>query len=199
MSTQLHITEPCHEDWHNMIPNDQGRHCDQCCKTVIDFTNWETVDILHYLQQHKNACGRLRKDQLAAPPDHTQLELIPLITTSSLSYVKKMTAVVALLFVFASCGNQTDIPVSDTAVQSNTVTHTLGKPIAVPPPPEDNMPPTVQLPKRIVHTPEKEGEEVVLPNESYVQGGISFPDPPEQPVIPVQPPADTLKMGPFPE
>jgi len=197
MSTQLHIAEPCHEDWNAMIPNDQGRHCDHCCKTVIDFTSWEADDILHYLRQHTNACGRLRKDQLIAPVQKPQLELIPLIITSALPYVKKMTAVVALLFVFASCNNPTTDPVNASATQTDTtVLPIVGEPAAIPPPAVPDEPSRQSIPRPA--TPPKPAE-VVFPNGSYVQGGISFPDPPEPVAVPPPASADTSKMGPFPE
>ncbi|MNU24511.1 hypothetical protein D3C71_128360 [compost metagenome] len=199
MSTQLHIAEPCHEDWNAMTPNEQGRHCDHCCKTVIDFTSWEAEDILHYLRQHTNACGRLRKDQLLVPVQLTPLEIIPLINTSALSYVKKMTAVVALLFVFASCCHPISEPVNATVTGTDTtVAPMVGALAAIPPPAITDTPPQHHLPRPVVSAPVKPAE-VVFPNESYVQGGISFPDPPE-PVAPPPPPsADTSEMGPFPE
>lgn len=103
MNTQMRIAEPCHEDWTAMTPDTTGRHCAQCCKTVVDFTDWDTEDILTYLQQNNNTCGRLRVDQMAALPEDTHLEVIPVIAASALPYWKKIAATVALLFVFASC------------------------------------------------------------------------------------------------
>lgn len=31
---QLSISEPCHENWHNMTPTEQGRFCNACAKEV---------------------------------------------------------------------------------------------------------------------------------------------------------------------
>ncbi|WP_222167096.1 hypothetical protein [Edaphocola aurantiacus] len=197
MSTQLYIAEPCHEDWSAMIPNDRGRHCDHCCKTVIDFTSWEAEDILHYLRQHTNACGRLRKEQLLTPVQQPGLELVPLISASPLSYIKKMAAVIALLFVFASCNNPAAEPVHTAAVQTDTaVVPIVGELMAIPPPAVPEGPSIQALPRPV--TPPKPAE-VVYPNESYVQGGISIPDPPEVVAAPPPPSTDTSKMGPFPE
>jgi hypothetical protein len=34
----VHIPKPCHEDWERMSPNQRGRHCAVCDKTVVDVT-----------------------------------------------------------------------------------------------------------------------------------------------------------------
>lgn len=65
---QLHIPEPCHEDWNKMAPTAQGRHCKICCKQVVDFTVMSDEQIIHYLTKASGeTCGRVRKDQLEKP------------------------------------------------------------------------------------------------------------------------------------
>lgn len=70
----LHIPSPCHENWENMTPNQQGRHCQACCKTVVDFTQMTNDEVLNYFAQHQGqkVCGRLHKSQLA----QTEVEII---------------------------------------------------------------------------------------------------------------------------
>ena len=36
--TQYHIPEPCHEDWDAMTPEEKGRFCKVCEKSVVDLT-----------------------------------------------------------------------------------------------------------------------------------------------------------------
>ncbi len=36
--TDLRIASPCHASWEGMTPNDGGRHCARCAKTVVDVT-----------------------------------------------------------------------------------------------------------------------------------------------------------------
>lgn len=70
MQNTIHIPSPCNEQWDEMTPEGNGRHCATCSKTVTDFTNWETADILAYIQQGMgNVCGRFRKSQLADDAD----------------------------------------------------------------------------------------------------------------------------------
>ena len=72
---QLGIPEPCHEDWNGMKPNEQGRFCNSCVKTVVDFSAMTDAQLMRYFQNLKteNICGRVHTDQLerhipVAPP-----------------------------------------------------------------------------------------------------------------------------------
>ncbi len=61
---QLNIAEPCTENWSEMTPNSKGRHCDQCEKTVIDFTGKTDRQIINEMKQaNGSVCGRLRQSQ----------------------------------------------------------------------------------------------------------------------------------------
>lgn len=62
----IQIPEPCHEDWSNMSPNEKGRFCDSCAKTVVDFTHQKKEDIEKYLllNQDQNVCGRVVNSQI---------------------------------------------------------------------------------------------------------------------------------------
>ncbi|MCR4031658.1 MULTISPECIES: energy transducer TonB [Flavobacterium] len=63
---KITIAEPCHENWDQMTPNENGRFCMSCSKTVIDFTSMLPEEIQHFFIQNKNEkiCGRFRKSQL---------------------------------------------------------------------------------------------------------------------------------------
>lgn len=64
---KISIPEPCHENWGVMTPNEQGRFCQSCQKTVVDFTHWSTADIQNYFARHygQKVCGRFKNEQLA--------------------------------------------------------------------------------------------------------------------------------------
>jgi hypothetical protein len=64
-SLQLKIDEPCHENWQAMTPNEQGRFCGSCQKTVVDFSVMTDQEILDYISKASHdMCGRLSKDQV---------------------------------------------------------------------------------------------------------------------------------------
>lgn len=63
--TQLSVANPCHEHWGDMRPNNDGRYCDSCQKTVVDFTMVSDQEILTWLSGAGNSvCGRFMGDQL---------------------------------------------------------------------------------------------------------------------------------------
>src|ERR1700722_12746828 len=62
---QLGIPSPCGENWEHMQPAEKARHCDRCCKTVVDFTEMSDEAIIRYVSERPgNICGRLMPDQL---------------------------------------------------------------------------------------------------------------------------------------
>ena len=73
---KISIPTPCHEDWNQMSPNEQGRHCNSCMKTVVDFTLMSDTEVQHFLLNNKqeHSCGRftsrqLQTIQIELPPD----------------------------------------------------------------------------------------------------------------------------------
>ena len=68
MSTHysISIPKPCHEDWSKMTPNEKGRFCKSCTKTVVDFTKMSPDAIQHYLHNNKDQgiCGHIKQSQL---------------------------------------------------------------------------------------------------------------------------------------
>ena len=63
---KVSIPKPCHEDWNQMTPNQQGRHCNVCVKTVVDFTNMEPKEIKSFFEEKKGekVCGHFRTNQV---------------------------------------------------------------------------------------------------------------------------------------
>ncbi len=96
MSVKITIPTPCHEDWNTMTPNDKGRHCNQCVKTVVDFTTWQPQQILLHMQINKNVCGRFTEEQLYETIP-TQEDFVKQIAYFRISTLKK----VAAIFLFA--------------------------------------------------------------------------------------------------
>jgi hypothetical protein len=61
------IPNPCHEDWNKMTPNEKGRYCGICNKTVIDFSKMSKIEIQDYFRNIANGskiCGSFNSKQL---------------------------------------------------------------------------------------------------------------------------------------
>jgi hypothetical protein len=127
MKYAIQIPKPCHEPWNKMSAENNGRHCSQCSKTVVDFTQWEKEDILQYIQKEPGkTCGRFRQEQLttAIDPD----TFISSVAHSPLPLYKKIAAILLLAFglVQMSCnadgGDRQHIQGDSTSVSpANTI------------------------------------------------------------------------------
>jgi hypothetical protein len=61
----LSIPTPCHEDWDKMTANEKGRHCANCNKTVVDFTNYTDKELVEFFKKNTgNVCGRMNNYQV---------------------------------------------------------------------------------------------------------------------------------------
>jgi len=63
---KITVPSPCPENWNKMTPNENGRFCMNCSKTVVDFTVMNPNEIQHFFTQNKNKslCGRFKNSQL---------------------------------------------------------------------------------------------------------------------------------------
>jgi hypothetical protein len=63
---QLSIPTPCHENWHAMLPSQQGKFCSACATQVVDFSAMSDTEVLQFFTTNKNKtiCGRTATDQL---------------------------------------------------------------------------------------------------------------------------------------
>ena len=60
MKKTLTIGSPCEEDWNKMTPNQEGRHCDVCDKTVVDLTQKTQPEMVAIFESKGgDMCGRM--------------------------------------------------------------------------------------------------------------------------------------------
>lgn len=99
----LTIPKPCHENWEGMTPEDKGRFCGMCQKTVVDFTEMPPSEIGQFFEEHRGQkiCGRFRDDQLAQPKEPLLPEaLVNRIASSPMGF--RQMFVLALLVCMGS-------------------------------------------------------------------------------------------------
>ncbi len=73
----ISIPNPCHENWDLMLPEEKGRHCLKCEKTVTDFSSMPDYQIINYIKKHKIACGRFTPEQLQRPYNFLRTKTSP--------------------------------------------------------------------------------------------------------------------------
>ena len=68
-SYNVSLANPCHENWDQMSAAQQGRHCNACAKTVVDFTLMTDTQVVDYFLKRKGEeiCGRFLPGQLETP------------------------------------------------------------------------------------------------------------------------------------
>jgi hypothetical protein len=110
MSAYIHIPKPCTEDWNTMQPEEKGRHCLMCCKTVVDFTSWDISSISEYLKTNaeKKVCGHFYTNQLTIPIEGSPEYFIQQIYNCNLSLLRKIAAIIVITFglLTSSCNDE---------------------------------------------------------------------------------------------
>jgi len=115
------ITEPCSQQWQQMTPVDGGRHCENCCKTVVDFTAMADVEIISYFAIKNNVCGRFSEPQLS----RVNLQLKELDTKTESGWIKwVMTTAMLASTVFYKVAGQA-VPVVP-KVEQVSASHLIG-------------------------------------------------------------------------
>lgn len=67
MENKVRIPNPCNENWNAMSPKGNGRFCNSCDKTVIDFTKMDKPEIQKYFTENtanERICGHFKFDQV---------------------------------------------------------------------------------------------------------------------------------------
>ncbi|MFI2741847.1 hypothetical protein ACG2LH_03830 [Zhouia sp. PK063] len=159
----IEIPNPCIEDWSKMHPTTHGKHCDVCCKQVVDFTKYTHAEIQDYFSLHANekVCGRFLKNQLST----TRISIPESVFHQKYSFRKAF--LLALLFAMGtslfSCTTTTNTTtkidkvemVNDSVDDANVLGFIL--PPSAPPPP-----PALIQPLDSLNTKEQEKEVVVI-------------------------------------
>ncbi len=116
---KISIPQPCHENWNEMTPQQQGAFCKVCSKVVVDFSAMSDSEVLGYFEKKKEekTCGRFRASQLS--PYEMKINLRDL---GSQKNFRKIFA--ASLFIFFSslfvCKSDTGQPLLLKAIVSDT-------------------------------------------------------------------------------
>lgn len=116
----LKIEKPCHEDWEKMTPNEKGRFCDACKKTVIDLTQSTPLQIAQEIKNKKNLCIRMTSEQMRRP-------LLELKNYNEYKLPYSQLAVGLMIATTLSCNQNIPIPNSQAPTESVPTSNTNSK------------------------------------------------------------------------
>ena len=152
-----------------MLPNDNGRYCNSCAKTVIDFSVMTDEQVQQYIIQHQqeHMCGRFKK---------TQLHRIVIDLPANILYVRMplwKKFLVACMIIFAA-----SIFPFETTIAGNAPTGTSfyqGEPIKVN---NDKKPRKTKKKKHRKYAYNKLQADDIWLVEGTIAGGFGIFDPP---------------------
>lgn len=122
----IKIENPCHQKWDTMTPNDQGKFCDHCAKSVIDFTNFSDTELAKkFASNSERMCGRFDKNQLNRVLESKKNQL-------SFSPSKYLAGLVLLTAAKSSFASEFIIPVEKTQLINEVQNSDNGKPVSHP-------------------------------------------------------------------
>ncbi|MEM7040370.1 MAG: carboxypeptidase-like regulatory domain-containing protein [Bacteroidota bacterium] len=116
-SNNYFIPEPCHEDWNEMTPVEQGRFCDSCSKCVIDLTGKSRAQIHDiYLENQGEVCGRMQLSQMGVRAPKAPAAELPESIPGGKRVLRRLQLFAVALFAVFTFG---------TATSANAQTHSI--------------------------------------------------------------------------
>lgn len=119
------IPKPCHENWNEMTPDEKGRFCAVCFKSVVDFTTFDENKVQDYLMQNQNKkiCGRFKNEQLT-PKFVFAVPQSVLIQKRSFRKAFLLVLFVVMGTTLFSCKNQDGQTVGEIAIENDSIDKT---------------------------------------------------------------------------
>lgn len=113
---KISIPKPCFEGWENMTPNEMGRFCNACAKTVVDFSVMSDEAVQQYIIDNygQKMCGRFKIAQL----QRIVIDLPQNIFHIQLPFWKKF--LVAFLIIFGSTFFSIDTTIAGVSYNTST-------------------------------------------------------------------------------
>lgn len=117
---KITVPKPCHEDWNIMTPEETGRFCNNCVKSVVDFTSMKTPEINAFISAHEGEkiCGRFKKEQVATFSIHIPQRVL----RQNLPFQKAFLLVLFIVMGTSlfSCKNHDDAMLGEIVVVKDT-------------------------------------------------------------------------------
>ena len=155
MENQINVPKPCSQNWNSMIPNKEGRFCNSCSKTVIDFTKMDIPEIKNYLIENsgkEGVCGHFKFDQVQTKESIKYDNLRNRISRIKIKPIKNLALFsVSLLFTLTSCMGKAAIEGEPAVIDNDTISDSeiINKE-------KDTLKPTDSIKREVIQAKEKE-------------------------------------------
>jgi hypothetical protein len=125
MEKKINIAEPCSQNWNSMIPNKNGKFCNSCSKTVVDFTKMENLEIQKYLIENsskESICGHFKSNQIETKSNIKYHNLRNRISRIKIKPIKTVALFsLSLLFTLTSCMGKAAIDGEPAVIDNDTI------------------------------------------------------------------------------
>lgn len=154
MENQINVPKPCSQNWNSMLPNKDGRFCNSCSKTVIDFTKMDIPEIKNYLIENsgkEGVCGHFKFDQVQTKESIKYHNLRNRISRIKIKPIKNLALFsVSLLFTLTSCMGKAAIEGEPAVIDNDTISDSeiINKE-------KDTIKPTDSIKREVIQAKEK--------------------------------------------
>lgn len=113
-ASEIRIPEPCGESWEGMTPEDRGRFCSSCQKTVHDLSAMSEPEAKALLRSGKDICVSYLSDKAGTVRFRPEPKLVPL---SRLRRTAPAATAAGLALALAACAPHGDAPKIDDNIE----------------------------------------------------------------------------------
>ena len=125
MENKISIPKPCNENWNSMSPNKNGRFCNSCNKTVIDFTKMNNPEIQKYFIENsgqERICGHFKLNQIETEESIKYNKLRSRFSRIKIKPIKKMVLFsLSLVFTLTSCMGKAAVDGEPAVISNDTI------------------------------------------------------------------------------
>ena len=125
MENKISIPKPCNENWNSMSPNKNGRFCNSCNKTVIDFTKMNNPEIQKYFTENsgeERICGHFKLNQIESEESIKYDKLRSRFNRIKIKPIKKIALFsLSLVFTLTSCMGKAAVDGEPAVISNDTI------------------------------------------------------------------------------
>jgi hypothetical protein len=125
MENKISIPKPCNENWNSMSPDKNGRFCNSCNKTVIDFTKMKNPEIQKFFTENsgnERICGHFKLNQIESEESIKYDKLRSRFNRIKIKPIKKLALLsLSLVFTLTSCMGKAAVDGEPAVISNDTI------------------------------------------------------------------------------